>query len=124
MPRPPQALLAAALTLPLLLPAALRADDWPQWRGPNRDGVCGETGLLESFPAGGLKVCWRAPAGWGFSSPVVAQGRVYLADSEVVKPRALAPMKWPQGDARAGPGSPLRLRLSCEERTSGRDLPG
>jgi outer membrane protein assembly factor BamB len=72
----------------LLLPAALRADDWPQWRGPNRDGVCGEAGLLESFPPGGLKVCWRAPAGWGFSSPVVARGRVYLADSEVVKPRA------------------------------------
>src|SRR5262249_4726383 len=33
-----------------------RADDWPQWRGPNRDGVCRETGLLESFPDGGLKV--------------------------------------------------------------------
>jgi outer membrane protein assembly factor BamB len=77
-----------ALTLPLLLSAALRADDWPQWRGPNRDGVCRETGLLESFPAGGLKVRWRAPAGWGFSSPVVARGRAYLADSEVVKPRA------------------------------------
>jgi outer membrane protein assembly factor BamB len=77
-----------ALTLPLLLSAALRADDWPQWRGPNRDGVCRETGLLESFPAGGLKVRWRAPAGWGFSSPVVAQGRVFLADSLVVKPKA------------------------------------
>jgi outer membrane protein assembly factor BamB len=71
-------------------PAAgpLRAEEWPQWRGPNRDGVCRETGLLQSFPAGGLKVRWRAPAGWGFSSPVVAQGRVYLADSVVVKPRA------------------------------------
>jgi outer membrane protein assembly factor BamB len=88
MPCSPKALLAAALTLPLLLSAALRADDWPQWRGPNRDGVCGETGLLESFLAGGLKVRWRAPVGWGFSSPVVAHGRVYLADSEVVKPRA------------------------------------
>jgi outer membrane protein assembly factor BamB len=48
----------------------------------------GETGLLQSFPAEGLKVRWRAPVGWGFSSPVVAQGRVYLADSEVVKPKA------------------------------------
>jgi len=81
-------LLAAALTLPLLAPAELRAEDWPQWRGPNRDGVCGETGLLETFPAEGLKVRWRVPVGWGFSSPVVAQGRVYLADSEVVKPKA------------------------------------
>ena len=81
----PKTLLAAALTLPF---AALRADDWPQWRGPNRDGTCGETGLLESFPAGGLKVRWRAPVGWGFASPVVAQGRVYLADSELMKPKA------------------------------------
>jgi outer membrane protein assembly factor BamB len=78
----------AVLTLPLLLLSALRADDWPQWRGPNRDGVCRETGLLESFPADGLKVRWRARAGWGFSSPVIARGRVYLADSEVVKPQA------------------------------------
>src|SRR5713226_148970 len=84
----PKALLAAALTLSLLPSAVLRAEDWLQWRGPNRDGVCGETGLLESFPAEGLKVRWRVPVGWGFSSPVVAQGRVYLADSEVVKPKA------------------------------------
>jgi outer membrane protein assembly factor BamB len=84
----PKTLLAAALTLPLLASAALRADDWPQWRGPNRDGVCGETGLLQSFPAEGLKVRWRVPVGGGWSSPVVAQCRVYLADSELVRPRA------------------------------------
>ena len=41
----------AALTLPLLLSVALRADDWPQWRGLNRDGVWGETGIMEAFPA-------------------------------------------------------------------------
>src|SRR5882762_10187708 len=81
-------LLAAAIALLLLPSAALRADDWPQWRGPNRDSVWNETGLLESFPPGGLQVRWRVAVGWGFSSPVVAQGRVYLADSEVVKPTA------------------------------------
>src|SRR6266446_257424 len=84
----PKTLLAAVLTLPLLMSTAMRAEDWPQWRGLNRDGVCGETGLLQSFPAEGLKVRWRVPVGWGFSSPVVAQGRVYLVDSEVVKPSA------------------------------------
>ena len=84
----PTTLLAAALTLSLLLPGPLRADDWPQWRGPNRDGVCAQTGLLQSFPAEGLRLVWRVPVGWGFSSPVVAQGRVYLADSEAVKPKA------------------------------------
>ncbi len=79
----PKSLLAVVLTLPLLLSATLRADDWPQWRGMNREGVCHETGLLESFPAEGLKVRWRAPVGWGFSSPVVAQGRVFLHDSDL-----------------------------------------
>src|SRR5713226_3386763 len=88
MMRFPKKFLAAALTLSLLPSAVLRAEDWPQWRGPNRDGVWGETGLLETFPAQGLKVRWRVPVGWGFSSPVVAQGRVYLADSEVAKPKA------------------------------------
>ncbi len=65
-----------------------RAEDWPQWRGPNRDGVWRETGLLKLFPADGLKVRWRKPAGWGWSSPVVVRGRVYLTDSELVKPKA------------------------------------
>jgi outer membrane protein assembly factor BamB len=81
-------LLVSGLTLPWLISPAVRGEDWPQWRGLNRDGVCAETGLLQSFPAGGLKVRWRIPVGWGFSSPVVALGRVYLADSELMKPKA------------------------------------
>lgn len=72
----------------LLCPCAVRADDWPQWRGPNRDGVWNETGIMETFPADGLEVRWRVPVGWGFSSPLVAQGRVFLADSELTEPRA------------------------------------
>lgn len=96
-------ILAVGLALPLLLPGALRADDWPQWRGPNRDGVCDEAGLLESFPAAGLKVRWRVPVGWGFSSPVVAHGRVYLADSELMKPIA-------------------KERLQCLDETTGKPL--
>jgi len=72
----------------MLLSPALRADDWPQWRGLNRDNAWAETDVLQSFPAGGLKVRWRVPAGGGFASPVVAQGRVFLADSELMKPKA------------------------------------
>ena len=79
---------AVILTLLLLRAPSVRSDDWPQWRGPNRDGVCTETGLFESFPTDGLKIRWRVPVGWGFSSPVVAKGRVFLADSEVIKPQA------------------------------------
>jgi outer membrane protein assembly factor BamB len=83
-----KALMAAALSLPWLLPVPLRAEDWPQWRGPNRDGVWHETDILESFPAGGLKVHWRVPVGWGYSSPVIAKGRVYLTDCDGTLPNA------------------------------------
>jgi outer membrane protein assembly factor BamB len=78
----------AALGLSLLLSIAARAEDWPQWRGPNRDGVWNETGIMESFPPGGLKISWRAPIGPGYSSPVVAQGRVFVTDSRVSRPKA------------------------------------
>lgn len=63
-------------------------EDWPQWRGPNRDGVWNETGLEKKFPADGLKIRWRAVVGFGWSSPVVAQGRVFLADAQLAKPNA------------------------------------
>lgn len=83
MLRYPKTLIAAAVALLSLASIPLRAEDWPQWRGPDRDGVCGETGLLKSFPAEGLKVRWRVPVGWGWSSPVVAQSRVYLTDADL-----------------------------------------
>ncbi len=80
--------LLIVIVVSFLTTAAVRAEDWPQWRGPTRDGFWGETGILEKFPAEGLQIPWRASVGWGFSSPVVAKGRVYLADSELVKPKA------------------------------------
>ena len=52
--------------------------DWPQWRGPNRDGVSAETGLLQQWPAGGPPLLWRATgAGAGFSGVSIAAGRVF-----------------------------------------------
>jgi outer membrane protein assembly factor BamB len=57
-----------------------RADDWPQWLGPQRDGIWREKGILEKFPATGLKELWRVPIGGGYSGPAVANGRVYLTD--------------------------------------------
>jgi outer membrane protein assembly factor BamB len=69
--------LRAPLTLGLcLLAGAALAGDWPQFRGPNRDGISRETGLLKSWPAGGPKVLWKASSGDGFSHVVVAGGRV------------------------------------------------
>src|ERR1043165_7155305 len=65
-----------------------RAEDWPQWRGPLRDGVWHETNILQSFPPEGLKILWRVPVGTGFSSPVVVQGKVYVTDSHVTRTNA------------------------------------
>ena len=60
-----------------------RGDDWPQWLGPQRDGVWRESGILEKFPEGGPKVRWRQKIGPGYTGPAVAQGRVYVMDREV-----------------------------------------
>jgi outer membrane protein assembly factor BamB len=64
----------------------LFAADWPQWRGPNRDAVWTESGIVEKLPNTGLKVLWRAPVAMGYSSPVIVAGKVYLSDAELNKP--------------------------------------
>jgi outer membrane protein assembly factor BamB len=58
----------------------LRGDDWPQWRGPTRDDVWRETGIVDKFPTPKLPIRWRAEIGSGYSGPTVAQGRVYVTD--------------------------------------------
>jgi outer membrane protein assembly factor BamB len=57
-----------------------RADDWPQWLGPQRDGVWRETGIVEKFPAGGPKQLWKHDLGGGYAGPSVANGRVFVPD--------------------------------------------
>lgn len=70
-----------ALTLTLVFSAlSARGDDWPQWRGPTRDGVWRETGLVERFSESQLPVKWRAEVSGGYSGPTVADGRVYVTD--------------------------------------------
>lgn len=81
----PQA--AAFLGLLLCLgSSSLRADDWPQWLGPQRDGIWRETGILKEFPASGPKIRWRVPINMGYAGPAVANGRVYVMDRQVAKP--------------------------------------
>ncbi len=63
-----------------VLAPALPAADWPQWRGPGRDGVWSETGIIEAFPGPELRPVWSAPVGAGYSGPTVAGDRVYLTD--------------------------------------------
>jgi outer membrane protein assembly factor BamB len=66
-----------------ILTVNCRADDWPQWLGPQRDAVWREEGIVQKFPEGGLKIRWRAPIGGGYSGPAVANGRVYLMDRQL-----------------------------------------
>jgi len=58
------------------------ADDWPQWRGPTRDGVWCETGIVESFKSPSLEPVWRMPIGPGYSGPTVSQNRVFVTDRQ------------------------------------------
>lgn len=71
------------LTATLILAAATRAvhaDDWPQWRGPLRDGVWREDGIVSAIPESGLPIRWRARVYNGWSGPAVASGRVFVTD--------------------------------------------
>lgn len=57
--------------------AAAAGADWPQWRGPKRDGLCTETGLLKAWPAGGPKLLWKKTGlGMGYSTVAIADGRI------------------------------------------------
>ena len=72
--------LAWIATLLTIAGAGIHADDWPEIRGKGRLGVWNESGILEKFPEGGLKVLWRTPIGAGYTGPSVAGGRVFLMD--------------------------------------------
>ena len=78
--------LASCLCFALFWAGDLFATDWPQWRGPDRAAAWTESGIVEKLPKTGLKVLWRAPIAMGFSSPVIAAGKVYLSDAELKKP--------------------------------------
>lgn len=68
-----------------LLPLPIQAGDWPQWLGPGRDGVWRENGIVESFPETGPEILWRVPAEYGYSSPTVSDGKVYLSDYAITE---------------------------------------
>jgi len=102
------------MRLPLLLLSVFLssacAADWPQWMGPNRDGVWREDGLCESFPASGPKVLWEAKCGGGYAGPAVADGRMFVPDRQ-------AQQKPPKSDAIPG-----TERLLCLDAATGKLL--
>lgn len=75
--RPAFAALALIVTAALAAGSAL-ADDWPQWRGQQRDGKSAEKGLLQAWPAGGPPLAFKATGiGAGFSAVAVAGGKIF-----------------------------------------------
>jgi outer membrane protein assembly factor BamB len=89
---------AAALTLfPVVQAGDSKSKDWPQWRGPNRDAVSTETGLLNEWPDGGPKLLWNSKdvnkglnVGRGYSSVVIADGRIFTMGDRAKKGHLIA----------------------------------
>ena len=69
----------AMMMVGFVLTGPVGAEDWPQWRGPDRLAVWDERGVVEDLPQE-LKVGWRVPIRSGFSGPAVADGRVFITD--------------------------------------------
>ncbi|QDV75017.1 PQQ-binding-like beta-propeller repeat protein [Botrimarina mediterranea] len=62
--------------------ASAMASDWPQWLGPDRDGLTKETGILQEWPEGGPKQVWLSrEAGLGYSGPAIVDGKLFILGS-------------------------------------------
>lgn len=71
-------ILGVSLTLGALPAKSWAQNDWPQWRGPNRDDVSKEKGLLKQWPAGGPKREWLfQDAGLGYAGFAVVKGKLF-----------------------------------------------
>ena len=106
-------LCSAIFSLALL---ALRANDWPQWLGPQRDGEWRESGIVEKFSADGLKYRWRVPIGGGYSGPAVAKGRVYVMDRQLAQGASNPKSAFSRGEI------PGRERVLCLNEADGKIL--
>ena len=75
--------LLPTLGLTALFLAPTHADDWPQWRGPQRNGVSAEKKLLQDWPKEGPKQSWHITnAGSGYSTPSVVGDTLFLIGNE------------------------------------------
>lgn len=104
-----------------LLPALLcgisplKADDWPQWLGKDRDATWREEGVVRRLPEGGPAVVWRAPVSTGYSGPAVSGGRVYLMDLIIDEGKII-------NDAGAQAKLAGRERVLCLDASTGKML--
>lgn len=115
---------AFALVLPALIAGGFvsisqAAEDWPSWRGPNRDGVADEKGLLKSWSDGGPNLVWQTEGtGDGFSSVVISKGRLFTMGKQKQGGTAVVAFDITDGsklwEASIGGGSP-----NCTPTTDG-----
>jgi outer membrane protein assembly factor BamB len=89
-------ILAILLALAGAGPSASRAADWPQWRGPGRNGISAEADWSAKWPESGSKVLWKASVGEGFSGFAVVGKRLYTMGFTMTKGAG------PQGGKRPG----------------------
>jgi outer membrane protein assembly factor BamB len=98
---------------------ASREPGWPQWRGPRRDGISDEKGLLQAWPEGGPKLLWKADGlGRGYSSPIVTGGSIYLSGDVGAELHLFAldlegKTRWKAVSGRAWTGQYPGARASC-----------
>ena len=73
----------AAVVACVLLDSVARSEDWPSWRGPNRDDISSEKGLLKSWPEGGPEKLWTSKdAGLGYSGFSIANGVLFTMGAD------------------------------------------
>jgi outer membrane protein assembly factor BamB len=115
--RRPFLLVLPALTL---LASLGRAADWPQFRGPNRDDLSAEKGLLQSWPKDGPPVVWTTKGlGGGFSSVSVAGDRIYTLGNRDKKTHIVALDKATGKILWSSPVGPAGGSLGCTPTVDG-----
>lgn len=76
------------LILFLVVSFTVNSQDWPDWRGVNRDGVWKESGIIEKFSSDTIPHKWSVEIGPGYSGPTVSNGKVYVTD-RIEKPESI-----------------------------------
>jgi len=105
------------LCLALMVVAlAACADDWPQWMGPQRDGIWREQGIVEKFSTNGPPILWRTEINAGYCGPAVSSGRLYLLDR-----KKGPPLERKSGD-KTIPSAAGNERVLCLDAASGKQI--
>jgi outer membrane protein assembly factor BamB len=76
----------AILICLIFVGSTVHAADWPQWMGPQRDGVWREAGIIEKLPTNGPVVIWRTNVNRGYCGPAVVDDRLFMLDRFQGKP--------------------------------------